>query len=83
MRLHIGHATVDLTSVPDSVDLVLKPAGTCAKTNERFDGLQLVGRTGLKSARIVKDEAGVGREDQLIIDVMIATLKSSEISSHQ
>lgn len=52
----------------------------CSKIDECFDGLKLVIRTGLEPARVMKDEVGVGSEDQLIIDIVIATLRKDQRS---
>lgn len=84
MSPYIGHAAVSMALIPYSMDLVHQVSGICSATDECFDGLKFVSRTGLESARIVKDEVGVGGEDQLIPDIMITTLRNSEIvSCHQ
>lgn len=78
---HINRKVVNISSIPYSMDLVPQLFRACSKTNECFDDLEFFGRTGLKPARVMKDEARVGGEDQLIIHIMIAALEYSEIAS--
>ena len=63
--------------IPYSVQLFGKLFGSSPLLDEVLDDLELFVRTRLESPRVVEYEPRVGREHELIIDVVVSALNQS------